>query len=246
MLCAFFKDTLDQSDAKILRLVPVHTPREFLVGSSRQEHAVALEKAHVDHSNRITCTSDTHGLKHSTVTELLCRSLARQEQRLGGIVWLDTTNVMRIGLLYTLNQGDELFLELLSNRLLLGLLARCGRGCGAARVFASLNRKRFLEQLARRRLKQVLGRQGNLVLVLFHKVRFDSVVDKAGKMPNRKDRLGLLHIGSVKASVLGHGLLSRNVLLIHALGKVAIASLGKTALIVKHGEDTRLGRLDRI
>lgn len=247
VLFAFFQHKVDQADAQLLRLVTFHTPRQLLVGCRRQEHTIALIKGLVIHAHGVARSRHAHGFQDTTVAQLFRRALARQQQRLGRIVRFDATNVMRVRLLDILNQRLQLLLELLADRLGLGRLGFAIVRWRASQILALLEGIGIANELARRRFKQGLGRQWNLVLVLFHKVRLGRVLHQTGKVTHTKDCLGLLHIGRLEAGILRHGLvLVGNVLLVHALGPIAIATLGQATLVIEHGQDTNLGRLNGI
>lgn len=197
-------------------------------------------------TNGVTGTSDANGFEHTTVSKLLRRALSRHEHRLRRVVRFDATNVIRIRLLHALNQLAQLLLELLTDRLLLGSATRRVRG-RAPEVFAGLDGIRILDELRRSCLEHVLRGDGNLVLVLFHKVGIGAVFDETGKVADAKEGLGLLDFRRMKASVFrNHHVLVGKVLFVHANGKVAIATFRQATFVIEDRQNAQLGSLDRI
>lgn len=82
------------------------------------------------HPNRVARTRDTYGFQNTTISQLFGGTFARHEQRFRGIIRLDTTDVVRIGLLNALNQRRQLLLELLADSLWFRLLASFRFGGG--------------------------------------------------------------------------------------------------------------------
>jgi hypothetical protein len=115
VLCTFLKNAGHQIDTQLLRFMAFHTPREPLVRNGWQKHSVPLVKGSMHHADWITSTRHTDSLQDTTVSELLSRALSCHHEWLGGIVRLDTPNIVRIGLLHALNQTSELLLELLAD-----------------------------------------------------------------------------------------------------------------------------------
>jgi hypothetical protein len=73
---ALFQRAVYQSDAQVLSLVSFHTPRKFFVRRCWKYHSISLVKGCMRQTHRITGTSDTNGFQHTTVSQLLGRSLS--------------------------------------------------------------------------------------------------------------------------------------------------------------------------
>jgi hypothetical protein len=198
-------------------------------------------------SDRVPRTRHPDRLQHTSVPELLGRTLAHHQKRFRRVVGLDAPDIVGVGLLHVFDERAELLLELLADRLLLGTALVASFSSGAIQVLALLNGVCVSDQLAGSSLEKRLGSQGDLVLVLLHEVGLGRVLNETREVPDAKDCLGFLDVGGMEPGVVRHSLvLFGNVLLVHAVCPVPVASLGETALVVEHGQDPHLGSLDGI
>mmetsp|Transcript_29063 Transcript_29063/g.84178 ORF Transcript_29063/g.84178 Transcript_29063/m.84178 type:complete len:232 (-) Transcript_29063:775-1470(-) len=65
---AFSKTLLNKFDTKLLSILTIHTPWKYLVGNSWKEHAVSVKELTMNHTNRITGTSNSDGFKNTTIS----------------------------------------------------------------------------------------------------------------------------------------------------------------------------------
>mmetsp|Transcript_21539 Transcript_21539/g.52043 ORF Transcript_21539/g.52043 Transcript_21539/m.52043 type:complete len:286 (+) Transcript_21539:2274-3131(+) len=196
------QQNIQEFDTQGLRIAGalLHVPGQNAIRNRREEHAIAFEKVPVIQSDGVSHTRDTHCLQHAAITKLLRETFASHQFGLGGVVRLQTTDVVRICLFHHLDQAVELQLELLAHRLLLGRPVLLGRGPVLRLVL--LHRVNLLDQFGRVLLEQRDGRERDFVSILLEEVGCGGVGYVARKMTDAENSLGLLHLGGAVPRII--------------------------------------------